>query len=103
METLPTPSNRDAIIAGITVGSAITLLLLIALVVIIAVTIQLLVIHVHKTRDLRLRVSPSQQFKNQVQLQNLEDLPPDEHIPLTEAEMATETSTDVEKTKTPLP
>ena len=106
----PTQSNRAAIIAGATVGSAFVLLLLIALVVIIAVTIQVLVTHVHKTRDLRLRVSPSQQFENQIQLQNVTNYdkslgapPLDEQIPPTEAEMTTETSTDVEITKIPLP
>ena len=84
MET-PTQSNRAAIIAGATIGSAFVFLLLITLVVIMAVTIQVLVTHVHKTRDLRLRVSPSQQFENQIQLQNVTNYdkslgapPPDE-------------------------
>ena len=68
MET-PTQSNRAAIIAGTTIGSAVILLLLIVLVVIIAVASKALVIHAHKTRDVRLRISPSQQFENQTQLQ----------------------------------
>ena len=73
METVPihAQSNHVAIIAGATVGIAIVslTLLLIALVV-MAVTIKGLVTRVHKTRDLRLRVSPSQQFENQIQLQD---------------------------------
>lgn len=105
MET-PTQSNRAAIIAGVTVGSAVILLLLTVLVVIIAVATHALVIHVHKTRDVRLRISPSQQFENQTQLQQVTYkplAPPDEQIPPTEAEMTTEASTDVEITKRPLP
>lgn len=82
----PTQSNRAAIITGATVGSAIVLLLLIALVVIIAVN---MVIHVHKSKNQRLKVSPSQQFENQIQLQNVTKSlgapPPDEQILPTEA------------------
>ena len=109
--TIATQSNRAAVIAGATVGSAVILLLLITLVAIIAVAIQALVVHAHKTRDVRLRVSPSQQFENQIQLQNVTIncdkplAPPDEQIPPIEAEMSmgTQIPTDVEIKKTPLP
>ena len=108
---IATQSNRAAVIAGATVGSAVILLLIITLVVIIAAAIKALVVHAHKTRDVRLRISPSQQFENQTQLQNVTIncdkplAPPDEQIPLTEAEMTMETQipTDVEIKKTPLP
>ena len=105
MET-PTQSNRAAIIAGITVGSVVVLLLLTTLVVIIAGATHALVIRAHKTRDVRLRISPSQQFENQTQLQQVTYkplAPPDELIPPTEAEMTMKTSTDVEITKRTLP
>ena len=70
---MPIQSNRAAIIAGVTVGSAVVLLLLI--VVIIAVAVQIL-LHVHKTRDVRLKISPSQQqFENQTQLQKANSKP----------------------------
>ena len=90
MET-PTQSNRAAIIAGATVGSAVVLLLLIILVVVTAVAIVKLVVHAQKTRDVRLKISPSQQFENQTQLQAVahsgEPLAsPDKQTPPTEAE-----------------
>ena len=85
----PTQSNRAAITAGATVGSVVVLLLFITLVVIIAVAVQM-VLHVHKTRDVRLRISPSQQFESQTQLQKVTYkplAPPDEQIPAAEVEM----------------
>ena len=76
----PTQSNRAAIIAGTTAGSVVILLLLITIVVIMAVAIQKLVIHVHKTRDVRLRISPSQEFEKPLPLK-------DEHTSAAEAEI----------------
>ena len=111
----PTQSNRAAIIAGATVGGALVLLLLIILVVVTAVAIIKLVGHVlQKTRDVTLKISPSQQFENQMRLQKVthsgEPLASlDKQTPLTETEKITEisadveTSADVEIAKVPLP